>query len=67
MKTNKHIHKFNREIYMEDVERITADVFKSLNDNNIQFDSIVDDNNFHDRLRVFLEESFDFPDYRNHN
>ena len=66
MKPKKKL-KFNREVYMEDLDRLHNRVYEELGKRNIWFDSVTADNKFSKELSEFLEKSFDYPSYQNYN
>ena len=66
MKSKKKL-KFNREVYMEDLDRLHNRVYEELGKRNIWFDSVTADNKFSKELSEFLEKSFDYPSYQNYN
>lgn len=66
MKSKKKL-KFNREVYMEDLDYVHNRVYEELAKRNIGFDSVAADNKFSEELSEFLEKSFDFPSYQNYN
>ena len=66
MKSKKKL-KFNREVYMEDLDHRHNRVYEELGKRNIWFDSVTADNKFSEELSEFLEKSFDFPSYQNYN
>ena len=66
MKPKKKL-KFNREVYMEDLDHVHNRVYEELGKRNIWFDSVTADNKFSKELSEFLEKSFDYPSYQNYN
>ena len=66
MKSKKKL-KFNREVYMEDLDHVHNRVYEALGNRDIWFDSVTADNKFSKELSEFLEKSFDYPSYQNYN
>lgn len=66
--TNQPIFKpkTNREVYMEDVRPMALALMLQIDKNGIQIDD-QDRDKFYDSLCLFLEESFNWPDYKNYN
>jgi len=56
----------NREVYMEDVTRMKLALMKEMACSNISM-GIEDENKFYNSLSFFLEESFNWPDYKKFN
>lgn len=59
--------KTNRQVTMEDLRSATVAFYDALEKRGIMFENIEDDDKFHDSFYLFLEESFNWPDYTNHN
>lgn len=57
----------NREVFMEDVIDAKLALMDTLESKGIRFSSAEAENDFYDNLSLFLEESFNWPDYRHHN
>jgi hypothetical protein len=57
----------NREVYMEDVRRIKQALMQELHKCGIEISSEKDEDQFYANLGLFLEESFNWPDYKNYN
>ena len=51
---------------MEDVQHMALAAMLELHKTGIQID-VQDENKFYESLSRFLEESFDWPDYKNYN
>lgn len=52
---------------MEDVKRMSLALINKM-DSDLKISmSIEDEDKFYDSLSLFLEESFNWPDYKNHN
>ena len=66
--TNQPIFKpeTNREVHMEDVTRMKLALMKEMACSNISMD-IENENKFYNSLSFFLEESFNWPDYKRFN
>jgi hypothetical protein len=56
----------NKEVYMEDVRDMKLALMDAMEARGIRM-GIDDENKFYDSLSLFLEESFNWPDYRNLN
>jgi len=56
----------NREVSMEDVSRMALALMKSINDSGIKM-TFKDEDQFFIDLHLFLEERFNWPNYRKHN
>lgn len=69
MKSKKKKTKLSlsRKVYMEDIECISASVYDALNKRDIWFNSVTSDDSFHKSLMEFLQERFDYPDYKIHD
>lgn len=61
------VPKTNREVLMEDLIAAHIAFYDTLEKRGIAFNSVEDDDKFYDSMRLFLEESFNWPDYGNHN
>jgi hypothetical protein len=66
--TNQPIFKpkTNREVYMEDVRRMALALMLEMGKSNIQIEQ-KDEDEFYESLSLFLEESFNWPDYSSYN
>lgn len=56
-----------REITMEDIRAAHIAFYEVLEKRGIKFASVEEDDRFYDSMRLFLEESFNWPDYGNYN
>ena len=56
-----------RVVSMEDVNYAKSALFAALLKRDLHFSSVEEDDKFHDSLSLFLEESFNWPDYNNFN
>ena len=54
-------------VSMEDVSIAMGAFYSALYKRDIHFASVEEDNKFYDSLSLFLEESFNWPDYNNFN
>lgn len=59
--------KMTREVHMEDLRAAYVAFIDRLEERGVHFASLEDDNGFHDSMWLFLEESFNWPDYTSHN
>lgn len=59
--------KTNRKVTMEDLRSATVAFYSALEKRGVMFETIEDEDKFHDSLYLFLEESFDWPDYTSFN
>lgn len=57
----------NKEITMEQLRTVSIAVFDALEKEGIHFVSDVEEDKFHDSLNLFLEETFNWPDYVSFN
>jgi hypothetical protein len=60
------IPKTNKEVCMEDVRAMKLALMDAMEARGVSM-GIDDENKFYDSLSLFLEESFNWPDYRNLN
>ncbi len=56
----------NREVYMEDIIRMKLALFREMAALKITM-QVKDEDKFNDSFSLFLEESFNWPDFKNHN
>ena len=56
----------NREVSMEDVSRMALALMKSIHESDIKM-PFKDEDQFFVDLCLFLEERFNFPDYKSYN
>lgn len=54
-------------ISMEDLRAAKLAFYNALQDRQIYFATVEEDNKFHDSFSLFLEESFNWPDYHSYN
>ncbi len=52
---------------MEDIIAAQSAFFAELEKRNLNFESVEEDDKFYESLRLFLEESFNWPDYNSYN
>ena len=55
------------EVYMEDIRAAHVAFYETLEQRGIKFASAEEDDKFYSSMRLFLEESFNWPDYANCN
>jgi len=56
-----------REVIMEDIIAAHIAFYEVLEKRGIKFASVEEDDRFNQSMRLFLEESFNWPDYGNYN
>lgn len=56
-----------REVTMEDIRAAHIAFYETLETRGIKFASAEEDDKFHYSMRLFLEESFNWPDYNSYN
>jgi hypothetical protein len=54
-------------ISMEDLRAAQLAFYNALQDRQIYFATVEDDNKFYESMSLFLEESFNWPDYHSYN
>lgn len=59
--------KMNREVYMEDLRTAKVVFMETLEERGLKFDSEAQADLFYASLGLFLEESFNWPDYASYN
>jgi hypothetical protein len=59
--------KMTRDVTMEDIIAAQSAFFAELEKRNLNFESVEEDDKFYESLRLFLEESFNWPDYNSYN
>ena len=59
--------KLKHDVSMEQLCSAYVAFIRDLEQHGEVFSSLEDDNGFHDSMWLFLEESFNWPDYARHN
>ena len=57
----------NKEVFMENVSSWYLALYDALEKDGFTFASVKEDDAFHDSIMLFLEETFNWPDYASHN
>ena len=59
--------RMSRDVTMEDIIAAQCAFFEALEKRNLNFESVEEDDKFYESLRLFLEESFNWPDHNSYN
>lgn len=59
--------KMSRDVTMEDIIAAQCAFYDVLEKRNLNFESVEEDDKFFESHRLFLEESFNWPDYNSYN